>query len=172
MCREIETANVQKSHNVTRGKCGFTLVELSVVLALLAILTTMIISFSVLMSGFAEGSKAEYAFLEDHAALKDALCSWVAENDEADSVFSITDNGVLTLANGMTGKVVLFRNGVLSMGAKQVANLGSIDSVVFTANDKLIKCVTSGIGMNGERIECSFVLFIRCGSIVEVTSNG
>ena len=172
MCRKSMTTNVQKSHNVKHGKCGFTLVELSVVLTLLAILATMIISFSVLMSAFAEGSKVEYAFLEDHAALKDALCSWVAENDEAESQFRIPNNSTLSLTKPGTGRVVLFSNGVLSMGAEQVADLGSIDSVVFTANDKLIKCVTSGTGMNGERIECSFVLFIRCGSIVEVPANG
>ena len=42
---------MQKSHNAKRGKGGFTLAELSVVLALLVIVGTMIISFSALMSG-------------------------------------------------------------------------------------------------------------------------
>ena len=165
------TTNVQKSHNVMRDKRGFTIVELSVVLALMAILVTLIISFSVLMSGFAEGNKVEYAFLKEHATLKDALCSWVAENDGPDSVFSIDNDGTLTVTANGDARTVSFVDGALSLAGARIMWLDAIDGVVFTVNDKLIKCVTYRNRENGEPIECSFVLSIRSGKIVGVDEH-
>lgn len=171
MCRKNVTTNVQKSHKVLCGKRGFTVVELSVVLALMAILVTLIISFSVLMSGFSEGNKVEYAFLKEHAALKDALCSWVAENDGPDSVFSIDNDGTLTVTANGNERTVYYTDGALSLVGARIMWLDAIDGVVFTVNDKLIKCVTYRNRENGEPIECSFVLCIRSGRIEEVAGN-
>lgn len=173
MCRKNMTTHVQKSHNVMRGKRGFTIVELSVILALMAILVTLIISYSILLSGFAEGNKVEYTYLKDHAALKDALCSWVTENDGPDSVFSIDNDGTLTLkTTNVTDRHVRFADGVLEMEGARLIQLDAIDGVEFTANDQLIKCVTYRNGENGEQlIACSFVLSIRSGRIEGVDEN-
>ena len=62
-----------KTHNARHGKGGFTLVELCVVLALLAILAVGITSFSVLMNGFAADASEETAFWEENAALKERI---------------------------------------------------------------------------------------------------
>jgi prepilin-type N-terminal cleavage/methylation domain-containing protein len=156
---------VSKSHNAKQGKSGFTLVELCVVLALLAILTTMTVSFSVLMNGFAAENKAEYEFLEDHAALKEKLCTWVAENDMSGNVFTVNTDETLTVTENGTEKNVSFADGVLTLGGEQKVAFDAIDGVIFASNDKLIKCVTYRIAENGERIEHSFVFSLRCGTI-------
>lgn len=155
------------------GKGGFTLVELSVVLALLAILTTMIVSFSALMNGVAAENQAEYDFLEDCAKLKDELTEWSAEHDTVDSVFSVHADGVLTVTQNSMNKAVAFADGVLLLGDEQIKNLGAIDGMTFSANDKLIKCVTYRYGKGGERKESSFVFAPRCGavSVEEATEN-
>ena len=162
---------VQKPHNAKPGKSGFTLVELCVVLALLAILATMTVSFSVLMNGFAAENKAEYEFLEDHATLKETLGVWAAENDVTGSVFKINEDGTLTVTENGVEQNVSFADGVLTLGGEQKAGLDTIDGVIFTANDKLIKCVTYRIAENGERIEHSFVFSLRCGVIEEVANE-
>lgn len=162
---------MQKPHNAKPGKSGFTLVELCVVLALLAILTTMIVSFSVLMNGFAAENKAEYDFLEDHAKLKEELCTWAAENDVTGSIFKANEDGTLSVTENGTEKTVSFADGILTLGGEQKAGLDEIDGVIFTANDKLVKCVTYRIAKNGERIEHSFVFSLRCGVIEEVADE-
>lgn len=161
MCRKTRNIKVQKPHNSSLGKSGFTLVELSVVLALIAILTTMIASFSVLMNGFASESKTEYKFSEDHATLKDVFGIWIAENDAKGNVFAVGIDGTLTVA----GRSVSFSDGVLSLGEKQRSGLDSIDGVSFTTNGKLLKCVTYRIGKNGERTENSFVFSLRAADL-------
>ena len=165
MYGKIRNIKVQKSHNVKQGKSGFTLVELCVVLALLAILTTMTVSFSVLMNGFAAENKAEYEFLEDHAALKEKLCTWAAENDVTGNVFTVNTDETLTVTENGTEKNVSFADGVLTLGGEQKVAFDAIDGVIFASNDKLIKCVTYRIAENGERIEHSFVFSLRCGTI-------
>ena len=153
MYRKTLNATALKSHNSNNGKRGFTLVELSVVLALLAILTTMIISFSVLMNGFAKENKAEYDFSEDHATLKKAICIWAAENDVSGNVFSVNDDGTLTVTSDGTEKNVSFDDGVLTLDTKQRSGLDAIDGVIFTTNGKLVKCETYRIGKNGKQCQ-------------------
>jgi len=162
---------VQKPHNAKPGKSGFTLVELCVVLALLAILATMTVSFSVLMNGFAAENKAEYEFLEDHATLKETLGVWAAENDVTGSVFKINEDGTLTVTENGVEQNVSFADGVLTLGGEQKAGLDTIDGVIFTSNDKLIKCVTYRTAKDGERIEHSFVFSLRSGVIEEVADE-
>ncbi len=171
MYRRTRIIKAQKLHKENHGKRGFTLVELCVVLALLAILTTMTVSFSVLMNGFAADNKAEYEFLEDHATLKEELCAWVAENDVSGSVFTVAKDGTLNVTENGTEKTVSFADGILTLGGEQKAGLDAIDGVTFTANAKLIKCVTYRIGKNGKSIESSFVFSLRCGTIEEVAEN-
>ena len=165
------TKQVQQPHNAKPGKSGFTLVELCIVLALLAILATMTVSFSVLMNGFAAENKAEYEFLEDHATLKETLGVWAAENDVTGSVFKVNEDGTLTVTENGVEQNVSFADGVLTLGGEQKAGLDAIDGVIFTANDKLIKCVTYRIAKDGERIEHSFVFSLRCGVIEEVADE-
>ena len=171
MCKKIRNIRVQTMDNAKQGKSGFTLVELCVALALLTILTTMTVSFSVLMNGFAAENKAEYEFIEDHATLKESLCTWVSESDVSGSVFSVSDDGTLTVSENGIEKGVSFADGLLTFAGEQKAGLDAIDGVTFTANGKLIKCVTYRIAKNGERIENSFVFSLRCGTTMEVADE-
>ena len=171
MCRKIRNTKAKKTYKVLHGKGGFTLVELCIVLALLAILTTMTVSFTVLMNGFAADNQVEYEFLEDHATLKEELSAWMAENDVSGSVFSVSEGGTLTVTADATEKAVSFNDGSLTLGGEQKSGLNAIDGITFTANDKLIKCVTYRIAKNGKRIESNFVFPLRCGTIGEVAEN-
>lgn len=148
------------------GKRGFTLVELSVVLALVALLSTMVVSFSVFFSGFVNGNKAEYDYLEDHAALKDSLCTWLAEQDGAQSIFTPSADGLTVTANG-NSKNVTFSDGVLTMGESTVKNLDGIHAVHFSVdeNETLIKCETFRFSGSGKKTACTFVFYVRCGKV-------
>ena len=162
---------MQKSNIDKRGKSGFTLVELSVALALVAIVTTMMVSFSVAFKGFVNSNESEFAFYEDSDKLKQELGAWLAENDEPDCVFSTTSNISLNVEIGANGKAANFARGVLYMGDKRVEGLNAIDGATFEVSEKLIKCTTyRKRGIKG-RAECSFVFYIRSGRITEVTED-
>lgn len=170
MYGEIRTNQIQKTYNKKSGKSGFTLVELSVVLALLAILATMIASFSVLMNGFASKNNEEYNFLEDYAKLKEEISEWVAENDVNGITFTV-ENGTMIVLNETNSKTVSFGNGSLTVNNEALlTGLDTIESVTFSlvrtnslvGTNKLIKCK---VIKNGEETGQSFVFSLRCGYI-------
>ena len=102
-------AKCKNKGNIARhtadGKRGFTLTELFVVMALLSILTVMIVSFSVLVNGYAGDSRAVTDHIEDCNAAKTALIHYVRAHDETgaliDPNFSFVDGTLLT-ADGET----------------------------------------------------------------------
>lgn len=140
-------------------KRGFTLVELCVVMAVMAILATMIIAFSVLMKGYAEDSSAQNEFLKDVSDAEGAMVEWLSEEDELGARFAV-QNGFLVV----NGKAVLFSGGTLSLGEERVSELSDIDGISFLANDKLIKCTIFRV-VDDKREERSFVFYPRAAEI-------
>ena len=142
--------NTKKAHNTVSDKRGFTLVELTVVMALVAILMVMIVSFSTMMGDFAGAEESEYAFLEDVSAIKETLSDWVAENDVEGNVFSVSASGVLSL-NGS------------EVDETMKENLDEIDLVSFELSDthNLIKCTATSSTSDS----ISFVIALRSAEI-------
>lgn len=161
MCKKKTCLKRNKKAN---GKRGYTLVELCVVLALIAILSTMTVSFSALMSGYARSNKAQYNFLEDCAEVKENVNEWAYQADSANTVFAVSTDGTLTVT-GNSEQTVHFANGVLFLGEKEVDSLEEIDSLAFYTNGNLIKCVIHRTDDNGKEWEHSFVFSLRCGTI-------
>ena len=170
MCKKNRVKKEKKAYIFGHGKRGFTLAELSVVLALIAILSVMIVTFSVFMNTIAAKNQAEYDFLADSAELKDELCIFAAENDTADSVFSVSESGVLTVSVGGEERIARFDSGVLTLGDKEQDGLDTIGGVIFETGEKLIKC-TVFRDKNGEHIESVFVFSLRSARIEEVAED-
>ena len=164
MYGKTRNVKMQKLNNSRCGKSGFTLVELSIVMTLLVIVTAMIVSFSVLMNKFSSQSKAEYDFLEEYATLKEELSTWIAENDVSGAEFVVMMEGQM-LSVGDHSDQAIFANGVLTLGTIGEGHntaFEQIKEIRFNKNDKLIKCsVTSQAGQ-----ESSFVVSLRCGTVV------
>ena len=64
MCDKLGDKYAKKMHSTISDRRGFTLVELCVVLALVAIVTTMIATFSVLINRYSQDNANDYAFYE------------------------------------------------------------------------------------------------------------
>ncbi len=143
---------MQKLNNKKSGKGGFTVVELCITLALVALLTTMAVSFSVLMNKFTDESKSKYEFLKDSATIEREFTSWV----ETQSVLTLNGNSL----DGVT-----FANETLSLGVdKSVKNLDTVSSVSFVNNEEsdLIKCTVLD---NNGRFSRTFVVYLRTTTI-------
>lgn len=166
---------MQKSHKARLGTGGFTLVEICIVLALLAIVTTVTITFYNLMNGTLKDNRIAYEYLEDHADLKGEFDKWAAEKDTPDSVFSVTADGKLTVEENGINQTVIFSEGFLFLGEKRVGTFESVSGISFSMDETgtLIKCTTYHTSQNGERVESRFVFMRRCQKTQnEVVENG
>ncbi len=151
MRRNMRNKKMPKLHNDKRGKGGFTIVELCIVMALVALCSAMIVSFAAQMGDFSNSNRDEYAFIEDNTKLKDELSKWIAENDIQDHTF-IADGSNLTVKEGESVVATFSLN----------QSFEAIDSIIFSTSDdgKLIKCTSTSL--NGTEI--SFVFALRCAT--------
>ena len=161
MHRRTQNSEKGKVNNSARKKGGFTLAELVVALAILAILVTIVASFSVLMGDYARDSGTEYAFLEDVFALKRTVTEWAAEEDRAGAQFLI-DNGSLSI----NGEELLIENGVLKLGDRFLPALNTIAAITVKGNENgLVKCKAVGVKENGVILESEFVFALRAAEL-------
>ena len=159
MCKNKRNKKKPNIHNAKFGKGGFTLVELCVVLALVAIVTTMIVSFSVQMNSFATDSQDDYKFLEDCSTLNTQLYKWIAENDIQSAEF-FAEGEKLTVTK--EGESKLF-----SLGEKP-QTVEDIEFII-SENGDLIKCTISQ--KDGSQKTC-YVFALRCADIATVEGGG
>ena len=171
MCK---VTRIAKQHNAQNGKRGFTLVELTVVMALLAILATMIVTFSGLMSDFVAKEQAEYDFLEDVSTLKESLSNWIAENDVDGAKFTLTEKKTVNEIDYYSSVIspinqVKFSNGKLTLYPETTVPLDEISYITFECvgtNLNLLKC-TAYRYVDGEETPktISFVVALRCATV-------
>ena len=161
-CMRRYNSNKKTEYSAKKNKRGYTLLELTIVLALTAIVATMVVSFSTLVNKYNKGSRADYAFFEDCAALKKQVTQLVSENDVKGKSFDVTGN-ILTIGEA---RVSFSEEGLLKLGESELGKFEAIDGVEFSANDKLIKCTMHYIKDGGASKEVSFVFSLRCGNII------
>ncbi len=169
MSKETRNCKLQQSHKKL-GKRGYSLVELCIVLALIAVVATAVVSFYRLMSGTLNDTRVAYAYLEDHNALKKKFDEWAAEKDVPGSVFSVSENGKLCIKVSGTDCDVKFLDGKLFFGGQYASGFDQISGIEFDVDETktMIKCITYYEYKNGDRVESHFVFSLRCGTI----SNG
>lgn len=138
----------------SRKKRGSTLVELSVALALIAILVTMVTTFSVMMHKLSSNAQKEYSFIEDSASLSLEARKWISLYDCEGNSFSLSD-GKLTVTDSL---------GELIAVSDFTNDFSSIEEISFSLCDSIIKCNTRN-GLDEACIERSFVFFVRCASV-------
>lgn len=128
-----------------QGKRGFTLVELSVVIALLAILSVMTVTFSTLVGKYVSSATHDYNYSEELSDVKQKLIKELSFSDTSESYFDI-DNGALTIRDedGKTIKTISFEGGSLTIGS-DTKSYDTINKIKFEMNDKcIIKCTVDG----------------------------
>ena len=136
-----------------RGKGGFTLAELVIVLAIVAIASAMIVSFSTSMGDFADSNAEEYDFLEDCAILEEALYKWVAEQDKPGKNFEEI----------LPKESIKVQNGTLKIDNNHaVNNLHTITAISFDINENnLIRCTITPADSKSEKV---LVFALRCAT--------
>ena len=128
---------------------GFTLVELTIVLTVMAIISSMIVSFSVLISAQVNKNDARADFLEQTATFRTQIQQEFAKIDAANARFTVSvDNN---------SKKVFF-------GASEYSSFDQhtqIESVDVQANGNLLKIIITN---NSLKETQSFLLLSHCGA--------
>ncbi len=92
-------------------KKGATLIEITIVLAVLAIVSTMVVSFSVFLSARVNTSVKANSLMQDVVSIKATLESWVEDLTNEEATFSCEDSSTLkATANGNEYCIVLADN--------------------------------------------------------------
>lgn len=132
-----------------RFKKGFTLMELTIVLAIVSIVSVMAITFSALISGKISVSTKKLNFMQDVNLVETSLEAWVDELILQEADFVVED-GVLKAVKNSTNYTVRVEYGVLVAvfpTRTLTINAESIDSlsveIVKKDNERLFLCTVS-----------------------------
>ena len=132
---------------------GFTLVELSIVMALVAILLVMILSFTSLTSLHTQEAALRGDFMAACTDYRTAVTEGFALIDTADAAFSwsVSDEGVLTV------------------GSASFALPEHIDTVTAEANGALLRVTMVNEALS---LSESFVIASHCGASFPIEEGG
>lgn len=126
----------------SNGKRGFTLAEICIVLALVAILSAMTVTFSTLTGNTVAQNREDYRFLEQCDLLRQNLTDRIAAGD--DTVAFTKDSNNQFVVNNVAPE---FKDGTLKFGNYEMTGLTEVKEIAFDIQDNLIKCtVTSTNG--------------------------
>ena len=118
--------NTMRKNQPLKQRRGFTLVELTIVLTVMAIISSMIVSFSVLISAQVNKNDARADFLEQTATFRTQIQQEFATIDAANTKFEVSVD-----ENSVNFKEVSFEEDT------------QIESVAVQPNDNLLKIEVS-----------------------------
>jgi len=134
-------------------KKGFTLIELTVVIAVLAIISTVIVAFSSLISAQVTRNNARADFLKHAADFKTELQEQFALFDRSATFTVVVDNenNVLQFSQTESGETHTF----------SFSTYGEMELRVLTSGS-LLKCELKNSAL---QVTQTFVISSRCGAI-------
>ena len=155
-----------------RNKKGFTLAELSIVLALVAIISAVVVSFAIMMSERTKANQYKLNLIQELDFVETTIEGFVDSVGGAVAVFDDSSNGVLSAEIGGNTHFISFDvdGGVLTVSRPDISEysitLETISSlsfkVVLSGNESLIICTATYFD-NNALISQSFTVFSRVG---------
>ena len=148
---------------------GSTLVEMCVVIALIGIVSTMIVSFSALVSASVDSQRSRYAFLEEASAVKEQLSGWLDRMDTEGTACTVTSAQLYAAPSGAAATfdersqtlVLTYADGTVNR-----LDTETVNQVTFALSPEnaIVKCTVTGAHSPTEQYSISFILSLRCGS--------
>lgn len=152
----MDTCRKKKMNS--NGKRGFTLAEICVTLALVAVLGVMTVSFATMTGNLVSTNSADYRFLEQCDQVRQTLTNWIAVYDDGRELTVVEDK--LT-GNGL---LIAFSEKKLELSGNKtdtLTGLTEVKAITFDRNGKLIKCTVQS---TNEKMKPQVFLFsLRSG---------
>ena len=140
--------------NILRQRRGVTLVELTAVMAITAIISLMIVSFSTLISAQVKKNDARADFLQDVSSFRTVVKESFSQWDTAEKFFIRVDE---------EGEKLYFNSEEILF-----SDYTTIDGVAVECQDGLLKIIVTNEDLKAEQ---SFLLFSHCGATFEGVSE-
>lgn len=138
-----------------KSKKGFTLVELIVVVAIIAIVITMVCGFMLTYQHQTFKITKNSVAMADIDRLKDAVNQWLDENESGSTVFTVSDSKIET-----GGKSLSFSSGKLKVDGGSQIEFETLSGCRFykkNSIDNIIYCdVTVKIGDSERKVQLLF----------------
>ena len=167
----------------SKHRKGFTLSELCIVLALVAIVSTIVISFCLIMNKRSAISRARLDIVNEVNAVETLIEKWVDKMSERGATFSISEYGTLTATIDDANYGASFANGEFKAsvpdGDNEIAFATTrIESIAFGTvsedGDTIFFCTATALlpQVNGEAKEEKYTFCVnsRIGESFEEVS--
>ena len=155
---------------MARKSRGSTLVELSIVMAVLSIITTMVVSFSMLVRNYVSKNQDQYDFIEEVADIRETISNWITTHDVAGYNLLVSDNSIVCKHGESEISRLVFdteRRELYTQHGdeKDVHHEDTIDSINFDYGANVLKCTANGkIGSKDEEINQVFIFSTKCAT--------
>ena len=158
-----------------RNKKGFTLAELSIVLALVAVISAVVVSFAIMMSERTKANQYKLNLIQELDFVETTIEGFVDSVGGANAVFDDSSSGVLSADVGGNTHSISFSvdSSVLTVSRPDISEYsitletinGLSFKVVSSANESLIMCTATYFD-NNALIRQTFTVFSRVGQTV------
>ena len=133
--------------SLLRQRRGVTLVELTAVMAITAIISLMIVSFSTLISAQVKKNDTRADFLQDASSFRVAVQQYFSAIDESEKEFIVTvEENTLAFDDD---------------NHFDFSSYKTVDGVAVEANAQLLKITLTNDTLNTKQ---SFIIFSHCGA--------
>ena len=163
------------TRTTNRNRRGSTLIELTITMALISIVSVMIVSFSALISQKTKENQKKYEFIEETSIVRDLLIDWLSSVDRKGNTVTVTENEIIFTESSYVS--FDFETQTLTLKTEtweKTHTLKSTETISFEAFDKdtgdakvtsnLMKC-TFGTSVNKEQITQPIMLSLRVATM-------
>ena len=155
----------------SRARRGSTLLELCIVMAILAIISTMIASFSVLFGGYVSQNESRYLFANEVTDWRQAMEDWIAEVDEAEAMFTVTERRIAVEDTAYAVEFNAEEKTLTFYSPKGTSTITAeaVDTLTFSLPDAagtpaILKCTLGADVVRSKTPAQTFLLTLRCGA--------
>ncbi len=162
---------------IKNGKKGVTLLELSVTLFLLAIVSASVVTFSILVSNRVKANTDKLSLMQDVIKAEKIVDDWIKEVSYLGGEVAVTEGALITTIGGESYSLSLSEGIILGKLPQEdrSADLSIVNKMTFSIEEKLgDKLYFCAMGYSlGEGVEDVFVFTVnpKVGEIITQGGN-
>ena len=139
---------------------GSTLIEMIIAMALIAIVSIMIVSFSAMTHSFVGDEQSKHSFIDECAEIRRDISDFLLEQDIAGNKMTLYKDSGLNVKND----AFYWYKNYKELNDKVYENIDDISFEI--GSGKLLKCTVTGISEKGVEYKQTFVFALRCATFV------
>ena len=137
---------------------GSTLIEMIIAMALIAIVSIMIVSFSAMTHSFAGDEQSKHSFIDECAEIRRDISDFLLKHDDVEKAVKLDGDYGLNSERD----TLYWHSHPKKLDDKVYENIDDISFEI--GSSKLLKCTVTGISEKGVEYKQTFVFALRCAT--------